>query len=65
MSKDDTIKSTLRMTRDTADKLAYIASYYGRSGNGEVNWLIRQHINNFEKEFGEIDLATIRRSKND
>lgn len=35
-------------------KLHYIAKYEGRSGNGQILYLLRQYINKFEKENGEI-----------
>lgn len=35
-------------------KLHYIAKYEGRSGNGQILYLIRQCIRDFEKEHGEI-----------
>ncbi len=35
-------------------KLHYIAKYEGRSANGQIIYLIRQCIKNFEKENGEI-----------
>lgn len=35
-------------------KLHYIAKYEGRSGNGQVLYLIRQCIRDFESEQGEI-----------
>ncbi len=37
-------------------KLHYISKYYGRSANGEILYLIRQEIKNFEKAEGEIVL---------
>ncbi|MBE6598289.1 MAG: hypothetical protein E7638_02465 [Ruminococcaceae bacterium] len=37
-------------------KLHYIAKYYGRSGNGEILYLIRREIMAFEKAEGEIEL---------
>lgn len=37
-------------------KLHYISKYEGRSGNGQILYLIRQCINDFEKENGEITL---------
>ena len=37
-------------------KLHYISRYYGRSANGEILYLIRQEIKNFEKTEGEIEL---------
>ena len=35
-------------------KLHYISKYYGRSANGEILYLIRQAIKDFEKMEGEI-----------
>lgn len=37
-------------------KLHYISKYYGRSANGQVLFLIRQAIKEFEKFDGEIEL---------
>lgn len=54
--KKDEIKFTVRLDRDAAAKLAYIADYYGRSQNRQINWLIKQCISTFEKELGKIEL---------
>ncbi len=35
-------------------KLHYISKYYGRSANGQILYLIRQAIKDFEKLDGEI-----------
>ena len=35
-------------------KLHYIAKYEGRSANGQILYLIRQCIREFEQEHGEI-----------
>ena len=35
-------------------KLHYIAKYEGRSGNGQILYLIRQCIRDFESKHGEI-----------
>ena len=37
-------------------KLHYIAKYEGRSANGQVLYLIRQCIREFEEKDGKIDL---------
>ena len=37
-------------------KLKYIAKYEGRSANGQIIYLIRQSIRDFEKENGELEL---------
>ena len=39
-------------------KLHYISKYYGRSANGEIIFLIRQAIRDFEKAEGEIEVPT-------
>lgn len=54
--KKDEIKFTVRLNRDVAAKLAYIADYYGRSQNRQINWLVRQCVSAFEKEHGKIEL---------
>ena len=35
-------------------KLHYIAKYEGRSANGQILWLIRRYIQEFEEKHGEI-----------
>ncbi|MCI2058520.1 MAG: hypothetical protein LKJ80_04860 [Oscillibacter sp.] len=44
----------LRIDADTHTKLHYIARYEGRSGNGEVLYLIRRCIAEFEETHGMI-----------
>ena len=39
-------------------KLHYIAKYEGRSANGQILYLIRQCIKEFEKENGVIETET-------
>jgi len=39
---------------DLHSKLKFVSKYEGRSINGEVIYLIRQAVRNFEKENGEI-----------
>lgn len=36
-------------------KLHYIAKYEGRSANGQILYLIRRYIQEFEKEHGKIE----------
>ena len=38
-------------------KLHYISKYYGRSANGQILYLIRQCIREFEEVHGEIHFA--------
>ena len=37
-------------------KLHYISQYEGRSANGEVIYLIRKAIEDFENQHGKIDM---------
>ncbi len=43
---------------DLHSKLKYIAKYEGRSINGQVLYLVRQCIKDFEKENGVIETET-------
>ena len=54
MKKEET-KFTVRIHPETARKLACLASYYGRSVNREIDWLIKQEIASFEREHGPIE----------
>lgn len=44
----------LRIPTETMDKLKYIADRSGRSANKEIEQLILQHIEGWEKEHGPI-----------
>lgn len=46
----------LRIDPETHYKLHYIAKYEGRSGNGQVLYLIRRSIADFEAKYGEIKI---------
>ena len=47
-------RSTLRIEPDLLEKFGYIAEYDGRTKNGELLWLIKKLVSEFEKEHGEI-----------
>ncbi len=47
----------LRIPEETMDKLKYIAAYYGRSANKEMERLVLSHISSFEKKHGIIALS--------
>ncbi len=38
-------------------KLHHVARYDGRSANGEILYLLRQYIMEFERKHGEIEVA--------
>jgi hypothetical protein len=43
-------------TQDIIDKFQYIADRNSRSDSKELEYIVKQHIINFEKEHGEIKL---------
>lgn len=47
---------TLRVPQELLDKVKYIADYYGRSKNKELEQMIISHIKTFESEHGEITI---------
>lgn len=46
----------LRIDNELHYKLHYISQYEGRSANGQVIYLIRQYIDQFENEHGVIEV---------
>lgn len=44
----------LRVPQILLDKLGYIAEYDGRSKNKEIEFLMKNKIDEFEKEHGKI-----------
>lgn len=54
MAEKDEVKFTLKLHPELAAKLTYIAEYYGRTRSAEIIWTLRQHVLDFEREFGKI-----------
>ena len=52
--KKNEAKFSIRMQAETAQKMKYIASYYGRTLNGQLYWLAKLEIERFEREVGPI-----------
>ena len=46
----------LRLDDILREKLRYIAEQNSRSLNREIEFLVKQHVSNYEKEHGEIPL---------
>jgi len=46
----------IRITKEIHHKLHYISRYEGRSANGQILYLVRQNIIEFEKVHGEIKI---------
>lgn len=46
----------LRLDDALREKLRYIAAQNSRSLNKEIEFIVKQHVSNYEKEHGEISL---------
>jgi hypothetical protein len=46
----------IRINANLHYKLHYVAKFDGRSCNGEILYLLRQYIAEFEKKYGEIEI---------
>ena len=53
----------LEISPDLHYKLHYIAKYEGRSGNGQIMYLLRKCIKEFEEKEGVIELPDELKSK--
>lgn len=56
MATKDVKHIGLCVSPEVHDKLRYLATYEGRTINGQVQYLILQCIREFEKEHGPINL---------
>lgn len=45
----------IRIDKDTHYKLHYISKYEGRSANGQILYLVRKCITDFEEKNGKIE----------
>lgn len=52
--KKDELAFTLRVYRDSVEKLDYIAGAYDRSRNNVINQAIRAYIAQYEEQHGKI-----------
>ena len=52
---DNLSRYTLRVPQIILDKIGYIANYDGRSKNKEIEFLMKNKIDEFEKEHGKIE----------
>lgn len=46
----------LRLDDALREKLRYISKQNSRSLNGEIEFIVKQHVSNYEKEHGVIPL---------
>ena len=48
---------SIRIDADTLEKFYYVAKYDGRSGSGQIMYLINNCIRTFEEKHGKISLT--------
>ena len=48
---------SIRIDADALQKFHYVAKYEGRSGSGQIMYLINSCIRSFEEKNGEIPLS--------
>lgn len=51
---------SIRMDKETHDKIQYVALYEGRSMSGQIVHLMQKCIREFEKEHGSITAEDIK-----
>lgn len=54
--KNDTIKFSLRLDSNIYNKIQYISTDNSRSINGQIDFIIKSYIKDFEKIKGEIKI---------
>lgn len=54
---DNIVKYTFRTNDKLLKKLHYVARYEGRSANKELEFLVKRHIAEFEKQHGKITVS--------
>lgn len=54
---------SIRMDKETHDKIQYVAAYEGRSMSGQIVYLMQTCIRDFEKENGPITGQDIKNAR--
>ena len=54
---------SIRMDKETHDKIQYVAAFEGRSMSGQIVYLMQKCIREFEKEHGTITTEDIENSR--
>ena len=57
MDKQEKVRFTMRISQELLDKLGYIAEYYGRTKNKELEQMILSSIRAFESKHGPISIV--------
>ena len=63
--KKDELAFTVRIYRESVEKLDYIASAYDRSRNNVINQAVRAYIAQYEDQHGKITLEDLQSLKNE
>ena len=56
---NNVVKFSLRIDSEILKKFRFVAEYNARSANRELEVLMKQHINEFEKIHGKINMNEI------
>lgn len=54
----DAVKFTVRTDSELLKKFRYVAEFNARSANRELEVLMKKHIAEFEKVYGQIEIET-------
>ena len=52
--KDNKARFTLRTTHELLDKFGYVADFYGRNKNREIEYLMKKRVADYEKRYEKI-----------
>lgn len=52
--KDDKARFTLRTSYELLDKFGYVADFYGRNKNRELEYMMKKRIADYEKKYEKI-----------
>lgn len=52
--KDNKARYTLRTTHELLDKFGYVADFYGRNKNKELEYLMKKRVADYEKRHEKI-----------
>lgn len=52
--KDNKARFTLRTTHELLDKFGYVADFYGRTKNKELEYLMKKRVADYEKRYEKI-----------
>ena len=59
MKKNNVKHLSLRIEPELLYKLRYVAAYSGRSANGQLLYLVRKSVEDFEKQYGVIKVNEV------